>query len=348
MVTMTGFLAALAAPLSIVVAGRADRRKVLLFLLALLAASNLVVATAGDLVQLFAGRVVLGFTVGGFWTISGSLGPRLRKGAEGIRANAVILSGVSIGTVAGVPAGALIGDLFGWRIAFGAAAALSGLAIAALLLLLPPIPAEESSGVSEIPAILRNRRAQIGLGAAVLAFVGQFTAYTYIAPFLAERSGISGGALSAILLASGAAGFVGNAAGGWMSARNVKGSVLVMATITGAAILLLDIMGHSAPAAVLLVIVWGFAFGMLPIAMQSWMSSTSPDHLDSIQALFVTVAQGAIASGALVGGAIADLAGVDGALLIGGVAAIATAAIVALSTKVDSRQRTAMSCDCPA
>jgi predicted MFS family arabinose efflux permease len=328
MVTMPGFLAALAAPLSILLAGHVDRRRVLTLLLVLLVASNVVVGTASGIVQLLIGRVLLGVAVGSFWTIAGSLGPRLKPGPDGIRASALILSGVSIGTVARVPAGALIGDLFGWRVAFIAAALFAGAAVVTLLSLLPPIPAEKGSGLNEIPPLLRQRSSRLGLTAAVLMFVGQFAAYTYVAPFLSQRAGIAGGALSVLLLVNGAAGFCGNMAGGWLSGRNPRAAIIATSLLLGGSVLLLALTGTSPWAASLMVVVWGFGFGMLPISMQSLLFSTAPGRLEGMQALFTTVAQAAIGGGALLGAVIVDHVGLGGALITGSAAALATAVLV--------------------
>lgn len=334
MVTMPGFLAALAAPLSIRFAGHLDRRRVLTVLLALLVASNLVVATATGIVQLLFGRVLLGVAVGSFWTIAGSLGPRLKPGPDGIRASALILSGVSIGTVAGVPAGALIGDLLGWRAAFFGGALFAGVAIAVLLSLLPSISAVAGSGLGDIPQILRRRSSRLGLAAAMLIFVGQFAAYTYVAPFLKENAGIEGGALSLLLLANGAAGFFGNMAGGLVSARSPRAAIIAMGTILGGSVMVLALGGTSPVLASAMVIVWGFGFGMLPISMQSLLFATAPDRLEGMQALFTTVAQAAIGAGSLMGGIIVDHVGISGALVTGGVAALATALLVASTAPV--------------
>ena len=328
MVTMPGFLAAAAAPLAILFAGDIDRRRVLAAILVLLVVSNLVVATAPGIVQLLLGRVMLGLAVGSFWTIAGSLGPRLKPGPDGVRASALILSGVSIGTVAGVPAGALIGDLFGWRMAFFAGAGLAAAAITALLMLLPPVPARKGAGLDAIPAVLRLPAARIGLIAAVLIFVGQFASYTYVAPFLKEHVAIEGGILSMLLLANGVAGFVGNVAGGWLAGRDARASVIVTGVVLGGSVTLLTLIGSTAWSASLLVIVWGFGFGMLPISIQSLLFKVSEDRIEGMQALLVIVAQAAIGSGALIGGLVADHAGVAGALLLGGIAALTTALFV--------------------
>jgi predicted MFS family arabinose efflux permease len=345
MVTMPGFLAAAAAPLSILFAGHIDRRRVLATLLVLLVASNVVVATAAGITQLLVGRVLLGVAVGSFWTIAGSLGPRLKPGPDGIRASALILSGVSIGTVAGVPAGALIGSLFGWRAAFFGGALFAGVAIVTLLSLLPAIPAVRGRGLADIPSILRRQTSRFGLAAAVLIFVGQFAAYTYVAPFLKEYAGIEGGALGILLLANGVAGFFSNMAGGWLSARNPRAATLTMSLILGGSVLSLALTGASPIMAWAMVITWGLGFGMLPIAMQSLLFATAPGRIEGMQALFTTVAQVAIGAGALLGGLIVDHVGISGALIAGAMAAFGTGVLILVTRPTSTPRMTRRLCD---
>ncbi|PTQ13381.1 MFS transporter [Sphingomonas oleivorans] len=327
MVTVPGMLAAIAAPLTIAFAGRFDRRHVLWFLLGLLVLSNILVATATSFAALLLGRVLLGIGVGGFWTIGGSLGPRLRPGPQGARATSLIYSGVSLGTVAGVPAGALVGNLLGWRLAFAGSAAMALLVVVALMLLLPVIRPERSSGLAQVPAVLRLGKVRIGLIGTVLIFIGQFAAYTYITPFLNQVTHIEAAGLSAVLLGYGLAGFLGNLFGGWAVSRDVRLTLVGTAILLGGSVLLLALAGTIPVTAILAVLAWGFGFGMLPIAMQSWMFSAAPDRLESVAALFVSIAQAAIGSGALVGGLAVDRLGVESAFWLGGLAALATAAL---------------------
>lgn len=324
MVSVPGLLAAIAAPSTIALAAGFDRRHVLWLMLGLLVISNVLVATAVNYPMLLAGRVLLGIGVGGFWTVGGSLGPRLRGDGEGPRATALIFSGVSLGTVAGVPAGALLGNLMGWRSAFAASAAIAALVVVALVTLLPRIPPQAGSGLKAIPLVLRRRAARIGLLATILIFLGQFAAYTYIAPFLIQVSHIEAGGLSAVLLGYGVAGFFGNLFGGWAATRDRHLALLGTVALLGTAILLLLEFGANMWAASGAVVAWGFAFGMLPIAMQVFLFSSAPDHLESIAALFVSMAQVAIGAGALVGGLVADRLGIPGALWLGAAAALAT------------------------
>ncbi|MFB7143144.1 MFS transporter [Agrobacterium deltaense] len=332
MVTTPGVLAAIAAPLTIGLAGRFDRKHVLVFLLGLLVLSNAIVAAATSFQVLMLGRVLLGIGVGGFWTIGGSLGSRLRPGAEGGRATSLIYSGVSLGTVAGVPAGALVGNLLGWRLSFGLASGVAILVVAALLLLLPSIKPQQSSGLAQVPAVLRNRKTQVGLLAAVLIFIGQFAAYTYITPFLNQISHIDAAALSALLLGYGVAGFIGNLFGGWAVGKHLNLALSGTAALISLSAFGLAATGDSAVAATIWTLAWGFGFGMLPIAMQTYMFSSAPDKLESVAALFVSTAQLAIGAGALVGGLAVDHFGVASALVIGGGAALLTVLIVVVSS----------------
>lgn len=334
MVTVPGFLAAIAAPMTLGFAARFDRKRVLVALLMLLVVSNAIVATAQGFAALMFGRVLLGIAVGGFWTIGGSLGPRLRPGAEGPRATALIFSGVSLGTVAGVPAGALIGDLFGWRTAFLLVSGVALLVVAALQFLLPAIRAQKGSGLKQVSDVLQLQRVKIGLTAAVLIFVGQFAAYTYITPFLIGATGIDTGTLSMVLLGYGAAGFAGNLFGGWAAGRNFVSALAGTAFLIALSVTGLLLAGSNTLAAVAWVVTWGFGFGMLPIAMQTFLFTSAPDRLESIAALFVSIAQLAIGLGALVGGLAVDNFGVPSALWLGVAGALLTASLIVLTSRI--------------
>ncbi|WP_426122844.1 MFS transporter [Pararhizobium sp. PWRC1-1] len=324
LVTMPGLVAAVAAPFTIAFAGGIDRKKLLVSLLVLLVASNIMAAVATGLPQLLIGRFMLGLAVGSFWTIAGSLGPRLRPGAEGVRANALILSGISFGTVAGVPAGALIGDMFDWRASFWAGAALSVVSVLFVAALLPMLPSANRRGIAGLPKVLARPKARIGLLAVLAIFLAQFAAYTYVAAFLNERSGISGPLLTTVLLANGVAGFFGNMLGGWVAGKQVNAAVISASLLIGGSALILLVVGSNQFAAVTLVIVWGLGFGMLPIGMQSFLQSAAKDALEDMQALFVTVGQIAIGTGALIGGSIVDYAGLSGAMVFSGIASAIT------------------------
>ncbi|QDL38711.1 MFS transporter [Rhodoferax sediminis] len=330
MVTLPSVMGALAAPLTIAFAGRLDRRWLLGGLVGLLALSNFIVAMSGSFAAILFGRLLMGIAVGGFWTVGGSLGPRLKPGPQAARASALILSGVSIGTVAGVPAGALLGELVGWRWAFGAAGAISLVVLALLLALLPALPSTATrNGLREIPSLLREPKVQLGLATILLLFGGQFSAYTYISPFLLQVTGIAPVTLGAVLLGYGASGFAGNLVGGWLAERDLRGALVATGLVLGMSVLGLVLLGQGNVSwAVALVIIWGLGFGMLPIAVQSWMFGAAPQRLEAVQAMYVSAAQAAIGGGALLGGLLADSFGIASAMWLGALSALAISLVV--------------------
>jgi predicted MFS family arabinose efflux permease len=118
LITFPGVMAAIAAPISISLFGKVNRRFILCGLLLALSLSNFVVAISTSIFPVLLARALLGVSLGGFWTIATSVGSRLRPSQQTLRATSIIYSGISMGTVAGVPASTLLGDWLGWRATF--------------------------------------------------------------------------------------------------------------------------------------------------------------------------------------------------------------------------------------
>jgi predicted MFS family arabinose efflux permease len=338
MVTMPGILAAMAALLSATAINRIDRRHVLICLLCLLALSNALVAMATNTAVLLAGRALIGAAIGSFWAIGISIGPRLRPGKEGIRAASIILSGVSLGTVAGVPAGALLGHLLGWRWAFGGATLMALIVLVPIVIWLPSVKSEANQGFQELTSLFEIRTLRIGLLATAAMFIVQFGTYTYIAPLLNQVAHIDEKTVSGVLLGYGAAGFLGNLLGGWGAAKNARMTAVMTAAVIGVSVLLLSHAGGEKTSTITCVLAWGLGFGMMPIAFQSWLFESAPERLDSIGALLVATAQVAIAAGSWLGGLGVDHLGVTMTMTMGAAAAIVTAVWITQTSRVRCTQ----------
>ncbi len=328
MVTTPGIVAALAAPGVMLGAGRLDRRVILWVLSAILVLSNATVALAPNLPILLVGRVLLGIDVGAFWAISSVIAVKMVPQASVGRANAIIFAGISIGTVVGVPAGALIGDALGWRASFGGIAGFGVLVLAAQLAFLTRLPPAEVVSLRHLVTLFGIPKARLGLVATLLAFIGQFGAYTYMGAFLEQVTLTPPAVLSFLLRGYGVTGFIGNFIGGAGVQRDARWTLAGTSFLLGVAILLLPVVGRLETPAAILVLLWGFAFGALPIAMQGWMLKAAPDEMESASAMFISVLQIGLASGALLGGVMVDRFGLNATLAGSGCAALATAALV--------------------
>nr|WP_240051701.1 MFS transporter [Pseudonocardia sp. EV170527-09] len=135
---------------------------------------------------------------------------RLRRRARRRGADP-LLSGTTVALVAGVPAGALVGQAFGWRATFWVVAAMAAVALAGVVAGVPtgdggraPVP-----GLRAELTVLR-RGAVIGaLALGALVNGSTFAAYTYLAPLLAEAGGPPAVPVGLLLFGSGAAAGVG-------------------------------------------------------------------------------------------------------------------------------------------
>lgn len=318
MVTMPGVVAAIAGPALIVASGRLDRRSVLIALSALLVASNLLAALAPNFATMLVARLLLGLCVGGFWTFAPGATAYLVPPAQQARAMSYVLTGISVATVAGVPAGSLLSNLIGWRAAFGAAAVVAAIVLAFQLKLLSPMPPARATKLRDLLTPLVRGGARMGLLVTLFLVAGHFAAYTYLTPMLLQVFGQPPAIVTPLLLVYGVAGFVGTFFGGRLAARGARGIAFITAALIAATLLVSAMFGSGLIGGALVTLAWGIAFGFMPVAMTTWMLEALPDAPEAGQALLVTAFQVAIASGALFGGLAVDGVGVSGAMWLGG------------------------------
>ncbi|MFF4901781.1 MFS transporter [Streptomyces sp. NPDC001068] len=325
-VVVPGLTAAVTAPLLTIASGKLDRRRVLIALAVSFTASNVVAALAPDMPVMAVARILLGVAVGGFWAMGAGVAARLVPAQAVHRATALITAGISAGTVVSLPLGALIGHLAGWRTAFFIAAGAALLALAALAWRLPSLPPTGAIRMATLTSSLRNRGARLALLATALIFLGHFAAYTYITPYLEDRAHFGSSAVTLTLLGYGVAGLAGNFAAGAIIGRSLRTVYSIAAVLVAASVILLNTLTGAAPAVIVLVVLWGAAFGAVPLALQTWILQASPDAPESGLALLVSVLQISLAAGSLVGGLIVDGYGVSTGFAFGGILALLSAA----------------------
>jgi predicted MFS family arabinose efflux permease len=327
MLTITGLVAAVSAPLVVPALGRLDRRLVLTTLMGLLAIANLLAAWAPVFPVMIVARVLVGIAMGGVWSLAAGIAARLVSVGSVGRATATIFSGIAVASVLGAPAGTFMGELAGWRSAFIVVGTLSAVATIAMAAVLPPLPAERATGLGDVAALLGNARMVTGLVVVALLVTGHFGAYTYVRPVL-EHSGTGSTLIGTLLLVYGVAGVLGNFVAGAAAVRSVRRIMQSLAALLAAAVLLL-LLAPSAPGAALALVVWGVAYGGVSVTAQNWMMAAAPEARETASSLFAGVFNAAIALGALCGGLVVDGVGAPTALIWG--AALALGALVAVS-----------------
>lgn len=322
MMTMPGFLAAIAAPVVTVVTARIDRRLMLCVFMVLLAAANFLAAAAPDYWLVLVSRIIVGIVIGGFWSIGASLAERLVPAASVGRATAVIFSAVPLGSVLGVPAGTLVGDLAGWRTAFIAMGAFTVAVLIMLLIVTPPLPPHQTTRLRVLRGMLNSVSTRFALLLTVLVVLAHFGTYTYVTPFLEQVTGVSSGLITVFLLIYGAAGILGNFLGGSLVTRHPRATFGIAAGMIAAATLLLPVLGHGTVGAIALLVVWGVAYGAVPVCSQTWFTKASPDTPEAASVMFTASFQATISLGALTGGLVVDAGSPSTVMTLGGMTAI--------------------------
>ncbi|MFE1171024.1 Cmx/CmrA family chloramphenicol efflux MFS transporter [Streptomyces sp. NPDC058773] len=215
------------APLLTLLSLRWSRRRALLtFLVTFLLVHVLGAVTTGYGV-LLATRIVAALANAGFLAVAlATAASMVAPDAKG-RATSVLLGGTTLACVAGVPAGALLGELWGWRSAFWAVALLSVPALVAILWSVPATPAPRSTGDRprarvEVRA-LRSPRLVLLLLLGALVNGATFCSFTYLAPLATEVTGFGAGWVPVLLALFGLGACVGvGAAGRSADARPVR------------------------------------------------------------------------------------------------------------------------------
>ncbi|MGW4467858.1 MFS transporter [Micromonospora sp. NPDC004704] len=328
-VSVTAFAAAVSALLISAVLPKADRRRVKIGLTLLAVVSNVLVALAPNLFVLLAARLLLGIALGGFWAMATAMAAHLVPAHQLGRALTVINSGVAAATVAAVPLGAWLGEVWGWRGVFLLGASFALVALIAQAVTLPRVTPTAATGLRTLAEVLRSGVVLTGLFAILLIFAGHFSGFTYIRPATERLSGIDGDAFAVLLLAFGIANFLGTAVAGPLADRSPRTGVLLFPTVLGAGMLVMHVAGGSTTGLFTAAALWGFGFGGVPTTVLSWGARTKPNRLEQIGGLIVTACNLAIALGAVVGGLVVDEVTASAPLIIGGTTAIAGAVMLA-------------------
>ncbi|GAA1730101.1 Cmx/CmrA family chloramphenicol efflux MFS transporter [Brachybacterium phenoliresistens] len=213
----------LGAPLMAVLARRWPPRSTLLACLLVFAGCHAVAALTPRFPILLGTRALSALACAGFLAVALSTATNLVPAHRTGRALAILLSGTTLATIAGVPAGALLGTAMGWRATFWAIALLCIPAALGVLagMRRTPAPSARTAGPD-----LRSELAALGsstllraMALAALVNAGTFAAFTYLAPVVTEVAGLADGWIPVALMAFGIGSFLGVTIAGRLSDR---------------------------------------------------------------------------------------------------------------------------------
>lgn len=294
------------------------------------ALSHVVGALTPDFAVLFITRVIAAIVNAGFLAVALGAATKLVAADAKGRAVAVLLAGTTVATVAGVPAGALLGTALGWQSTFWAIALLcvpAAVGIAAgFTNQVDDSSREESSSTSlrlEL-AQLASPRLVLTMLLAALVNAGTFATLTFLAPIVTDTAGLSQWWVSVVLVLFGVGSFIGVTVAGRLSDARPRivivggGSVLVLGWVAMA-------LFATNPVALLGLVfaqgVLGFAVGSTLITRVLYAAAGAPTMAGSYATAALNV--GAAAGPVLAAAALSVMPGALGPVWV---AVIATAA----------------------
>src|SRR3954454_14965139 len=330
------------APVMAVATLRLPKRATLVLALAIFAAGHVVAALSGSFELLLAARVLTAVVTGAFWSVASVVATTAAGTANSSRALGVMGSGVAFATVLGVPLGSLAGEHLGWRGTFWA---LAGLATAAAVVLGRFAPAAEHGAApsvgSELRA-LRNARLWIVLSATVLVLGGCMATFSYLAPLLTERAGISLGLVPIVFVCFGVGSLIGTNVVGRFADRNPIATFIV--TAAGAALVLLLLIPLSARATSAVIVIT--LLGALTMAVPPIATSLTVKLAGSAPTLAAAVTVSAFNAGiaaewSVEGSALNSSLGATGPATVGvAMVALGLVPLIALAAKRARRTET--------
>lgn len=241
------------APLLAVATLRLPRRTTLVSLIALFGLGQIAGALAPTYAVLFASRIVSALACAGFWAVGAAVAIAMVPVTARARALAVMIGGLSIANVLGVPAGAFLGGHLGWRSAFWAVGAASAIALVGVVTLIPRIPLpDEKPQLRREVTIYRDPQVRLTVALVMLAAGGVFCTFSYLSPLLTDVAGLDDGWVPSVLALFGVGALIGTTIGGRVADAHLF-TVLLSGTAASTTVLVaLALLGRYAIAAVAL------------------------------------------------------------------------------------------------
>ena len=292
------------APLLTAVAARVDRRVLLLALMAAYTVGNTLSSLAGSVEWLVLARFLAGLPHGAFFGVGAVMGTAVVGQARRGRAVAMMMTGLTVANVVGVPLSTVVGQHLGWRAAFLLVAGLGLATVATLWRWLPGLRSQPGATVRTELGALRNGQLWIAFAAGAIGFGGMFAVYSYIAPLVTDVTGLPEATVPVVLALFGLGMTVGTVLGGRLADRSVLRTVHVGFAGTAVSLALVALTGRTPVLAVVSVVALGVTSQVLGLALQTRLMDVSPAAPSLGAALCHSALNAGNAAGAFLGGVV--------------------------------------------
>jgi MFS transporter, DHA1 family, inner membrane transport protein len=317
---------------------RFSPRQTLVGLMVVFVVGNALSAFAPTYETLAAARVLTALSHGAFFGVGAVAARRLVSPDRATQAISLMITGLTLANVIGVPLGTFVAQQTSWRLVLGAIAVIGLVTIACLLAWMPRDVGEPSDLRSELRAFRRGQ-VWLVLGLTMVGFAALFAVYSYVSPILTELGGIPTAWVTPVLALFGVGTTVGTLAGGRLGDRYGFSFVAVGLVAMAGVLVAFAFLARTTVAAVALLVLFGtLSFALGPVVQNAVIDAARVPGGSLVSA----ANQGAFNIANAVGAALGALVisqglGYAAPMWVGAVLALVGAALAVLARTADRR-----------
>lgn len=185
-------------------------KTLLLIIVGIITLGNTLTVFVGSYHLMLLSRFIAGLPHGAYFGAAGVLCTQLAEPGKASRDMCLMVAGMTIANLAGVPLASFLAWAVSWRAAFAIAAAAALITFSAIRITVPKVPALPDSGFAAQFRFLRSLEPWLVLGAIGLGNGGFFAYYSYVNPVMEHVAAVPASMMSVVITLAGAGMVLGN------------------------------------------------------------------------------------------------------------------------------------------
>ena len=244
------------APLAVLVSRGRGLRTILVGLICIQLLGGIITTLAPNYYVALASRFISGLPHGAFFGVGSIVAERLADKNHSTTAVSIMVMGMTVANLLGVPLGTLLGETLSWRVIFAFSTLWSALTIFFIFRWIPVLPALPDKGVKAQFAFLAKPEPWLILAVTMAGNGGIFCYYSYVSPMMTGVAGFPGDAMTLIMVLCGGGMCLGNYLGGRLSDRYSPTRVILATQLMmfSALVILYFVAGIKLPALLMTVL----------------------------------------------------------------------------------------------
>lgn len=210
---------------ALILARKHPLKHILLALVTLIMVGNICAAMAPDYWVLLLARFVSGLPHGAYFGVASIVAEKLADKGKGSEAVSIMIAGMTVANLFGVPLGTSLSNSISWRVTFLLVGCWGLIILYYIWRWVPHVEGLKDTGFKGQFRFLKTPAPWLILGATALGNGGVFCWYSYINPMLTNVSGFSTDSITGLMVLAGFGMVVGNLISGRLSDRYTPGKV---------------------------------------------------------------------------------------------------------------------------